>query len=521
MKRKINKKRIIITSIFTAALASTIFSGYKITPKAFEGRLKNIGIEVSDDAIYGGLDDEGFMKEFSIVSCGNYTNKLGSKQIELLEDTTKPTGIMIESTARNYAAIYKDLDYAKNLVETYFVEYPICLNINGMFCTNSISEEEAYYLVKAFLEKAHANGLTVYVIGNEYSMGTLQSIKTILEENGQVDKYEFYKGLIMDSNTKKVLTNYDLVIGDKYIYSSIDYRNKKEGLLNSEKTFIEDFKYTVKDGESPEEVGSQFGLTGSDILRYNNIDEFKENQKIIIPSRSHEKNLLGVDISSYQQEINFETLKNAGVSFVLTRVGYTSLDYIKNDNKTSLALDNSYAKADTYFNHYSVELDKLDIKQGVYFYTGAKSFDDMDKEVDLLLRQLEGHNISLPVYIDIEEEKIKRLDDPSTRKLELDLIDYFCQRVEEAGYTPGIYINKSHINYIAEYAGTYPIWASGGYFYNVEQSLNDMYITTYLEDGVTIFQNTKKGYGAELGAESQYICLDYAESSFIKTKKMN
>ena len=500
--RKINKKRVIITCVCTAAVAALFQTCYVLSPKNFERKLKKAGLEVSDDAVYGGFNSEGFEQSFSLVNCGNYNSRIYEDEIKLLEDTSKPTGIIIETNPRNYSDIYKDFDYTKELVDEYFVEYPICLKINSLYYANSIDKEEIYNYVKVYLEKAKAYGLTVYVIGDKYCMCSI-------ENDFNREHYKFNKGLIVDNDINYSVDGYDIIIGEKYIYCSKDFRSNK--LLNSSKTFIEDFEYTVKDNDTKDSIGKQFDMTGDDILKYNNLTaEPIENKKIIIPSRYHDTYVLGIDISSYQYDIDFEALKSAGVEFVLQRVGYT----------TQSKIDSPYI-VDINFNHNSNGLSKVGIKQGVYYYTRANTTDEIDKEVDLLLKQLEGHDITLPVYIDLEGESLDKLKDDSTRANELVLINRFCNLVEQAGYTAGIYINYEYIKYLEEIKDKYTIWAAGGYYYNIEQSLNDMYVTTYLDDGIQVFQNTKKGNTEKLGIESEYVCLDYATSDYIKTKKMN
>lgn len=509
MKKRTKKivRRVIVTTVCTASLAALFAKGYSLSPKKFERQLSKAGVKISTSATYGGLNDERFnSKEFSLVDAGNYTVGMPDKSKELLEDTNKPTGIIINSGAKSFFEIYKEVDYVKELVREYDIEYPICLDMSKVFYANVISESELNILVNSFVRKLQANGLTVYVIGDDYL------VHTLLMENANNDEYytNYPIGLIWDYKTDKIDLDYDLIIGDKYIYSKKDF--KSNYVLNSASTFVEDFVYTASDEDTFKSVGEQMGIPGDDLRRYNSNTvafDLKENDRIVIPNKYHKPYALGVDISEWQGNIDFSKLSDAGVKFAISRAGYTE----GTDKKEYLV--------DSYFNHYSLELSKKGIAQGAYYYTKAFNFVEMDKEVELLLRTVEGHDITLPLYIDIEGETATRLDNDDTRELELDLIGYFCSRIKQAGYTPGIYINKKYNKYLEKISDNVAIWNCGGYYYNTEQNIDNMYYTNALDENITIYQNTDKGSGKDLGAQSQYICLDYADVDFVKTKKMN
>jgi len=508
MKKRTKKivGRVTKTTICVASLAALLAKGYTLLPSNFERKLSNAGVKISSGATYGGLNNEGFLKDFSLVDAGNYTVGLPEKSKELLNDTSKPTGIIINSNAKSFFEIYKEVDYVKDLVRKYAIEYPICLDISKVFYANVISKSELNILVNSFVKKLQANGLTVYVIGDDYLMHTL------LMENSNNEEYytKYPTGLIWDYKTDKIDLDYDLIIGDRYIYSKKDF--KSNYTLNSVATFVEDFTYTASDEDTYKSVGEQMGIPGDDLRRYNSNTvsfDLRENDRIVIPNIYHKPYALGVDISEWQGNIDFTKLDNAGVKFAIIRAAYTQ----GKEEKEFLV--------DSYFNHYSLELSKHGIAQGAYYYSKAANYVEMDKEVELLLRTVEGHDITLPLYIDIEGETAARLDSKETRDIELELIDYYCSRIRREGYTPGIYINKNYNKYFKDIEQDVALWNCGGYYYKTEQNIDSMYYRFALDDKVTVYQNTDMGNGRDLGAQSKYICLDYADVDFIKTKKMN
>ena len=82
------------------------------------------------------------------------------------------------------------------------------------------------------------------------------------------------------------------------------------------------------------------------------------------------------------------------------------------------------------------ECERLGIPYGVYAYSYAKNADDAVKGADQIIALLKGHNPTLPVYLDLEDNSIKDTDHASIAKA-------FCNTISAAGYTPGIYASAS------------------------------------------------------------------------------
>lgn len=145
----------------------------------------------------------------------------------------------------------------------------------------------------------------------------------------------------------------------------------------------------------------------------------------------------GIDVSSFQEKIDWQAVAAEGAEFAFLRVGgryWGSTGAIYSDD---------------YFDEYAEQANAAGIKVGAYFFSQAITVEEAIEEADYVLSKIAGHTIEYPVVFDVE-----RPDDPSARankiskSLRTEIALAFCQRIEEAGYYPMIY--------------TYPDWAKNG-----------------------------------------------------------
>ncbi len=177
----------------------------------------------------------------------------------------------------------------------------------------------------------------------------------------------------------------------------------------------------------------------------------------------------GIDVSKFQGTIDWPAVAADGVDFSIIRLGYRGYGYTGN-----IVTDPTYTT-----NIEGAEAAGLDV--GVYFFTQAITVEEAIEEANYVLTQLDGRELDLPVYIDIEEitYDIGRQDSANLNNEQRTAIcDAFCDTIEAGGYEAGIYANKywltslldstalaaeHHIwlaNYTEEtdYAGDYEMW---------------------------------------------------------------
>ena len=156
---------------------------------------------------------------------------------------------------------------------------------------------------------------------------------------------------------------------------------------------------------------------------------------------------VGIDVSSWQYDIDWEAVAAAGAEFAIIRIGYRG-------SETGLINPDKYAQQ----NLAGAAAAGLDI--GVYFFSQALNEEEVQEEIDFILDIIKDYEITMPVVFDweyISDEA--RTADMDARTL-TDLNIYFCETMEEAGYTPMIYFNSyqaKNMMFLYELED-YPFW---------------------------------------------------------------
>ena len=138
---------------------------------------------------------------------------------------------------------------------------------------------------------------------------------------------------------------------------------------------------------------------------------------------------VGVDVSSHQQEIDWELVAANGVEFAMIRVGYRG--YTEGE-----------IQPDDYFvqNIEGARAAGLDV--GVYFFSQALDEQEAIDEANYVLEQIKPYSLSYPVIFDWEDiEADARTDGMDSVQLTKNAIA-FCDTIKQAGYRAGVYFNQ-------------------------------------------------------------------------------
>ncbi len=139
----------------------------------------------------------------------------------------------------------------------------------------------------------------------------------------------------------------------------------------------------------------------------------------------------GVDVSSWQGNVDWHKLKEQGVYFAFIRLGYRGYEsgVINMDTKFE---DNIRGALDA------------DIKVGVYFFSQALNADEAYEEAMFVLDNIKGYDVTFPVVFDWEtvSSDTARTNNIETEQL-CQAANVFCNTVAEAGYTPMVYCNQN------------------------------------------------------------------------------
>ncbi len=182
---------------------------------------------------------------------------------------------------------------------------------------------------------------------------------------------------------------------------------------------------------------------------------------------------LGIDVSRYQEEIDWQAVRASGIDFAILRVGgrYWSSGAIY---------------ADARFKEYLAGATRAGLDVGVYFYSQAITPAEAREEADYVLEQIRGAEINAPVVFDWE---LTGSADARTNGIATDVLcacaRAFCDRVQRAGYHPMIYINKyaGYMKYDLREIVDYDLWFAE----------YDLDAPTFYYD-FQMWQYTSKGY---------------------------
>lgn len=133
----------------------------------------------------------------------------------------------------------------------------------------------------------------------------------------------------------------------------------------------------------------------------------------------------GIDVSYWQNNINWDKVKADGVQFAIFRCSY-------NKNGT-----------DSFFERNVRECERVGIPWGAYHFSYATSVDEAKQELATCLKQLKGKKPSFPIYYDLEDESTTGSCSKSTI---LAMAKVFVEGLEKAGYWAGIYANLNWFN---------------------------------------------------------------------------
>lgn len=140
----------------------------------------------------------------------------------------------------------------------------------------------------------------------------------------------------------------------------------------------------------------------------------------------------GVDVSEYQEDIDFEALKNAGIDFVIIRCGYRGW--------TSGVL-----VEDSKFRENIAKAEEAGMPYGVYIFSQAVSPSEAAEEASMIMELCQGYTPDLPYAIDIEA--CGTADDPGRQNLlssqeRTQIINTFANVIRSRGGEPMLYSNK-------------------------------------------------------------------------------
>ena len=169
--------------------------------------------------------------------------------------------------------------------------------------------------------------------------------------------------------------------------------------------------------------------------------------------------MLGIDVSFWQGDIDFEAVKDAGAEFVIIRMAYSDLE-------TEIDLDSK-------FNQNLKAAKDAGLLVGVYIYTSANTKEEAIKQAKFIKKNLNKVKLDFPIVYDFED-----WGDFNTLKMNshdlLERVNEYKSILKEDGYDMMIYGSKWYLENVwlpydydtwlahytdeTDYQGDYILW---------------------------------------------------------------
>jgi GH25 family lysozyme M1 (1,4-beta-N-acetylmuramidase) len=209
-------------------------------------------------------------------------------------------------------------------------------------------------------------------------------------------------------------------------------------------TAIDDISYylhaesevdTLKEDTQSKEIDSE-DVDDNQYKTLLNIEEDKENAI-----------QLGIDVSKWNGDIDWDVVKAEGVDFAIIRCGYRGSS-------------SGWLIEDPYFYKNIQGAKKAGIKVGIYFFTQATGLAEAVEEASAAVSLLGDIELDYPVYIDTESAGGNGRADSLDSSTRTAVVNAFCQTIIDSGLEAGIYASRNwyYNNLNVDELTGYSIW---------------------------------------------------------------
>ena len=164
----------------------------------------------------------------------------------------------------------------------------------------------------------------------------------------------------------------------------------------------------------------------------------------IIKNYKTDKTMIGIDVSYWQQDIDFKKVKDAGCEFVIIRIGYNT------DINEEITLD-------SFFKQNLKNAKKEGLKVGIYLYTMAINEKDAKSQAKWIVDNLKKEKLDFPIVFDFESWS----DFPNYKISTYDITNTFLtfkKYLNKHGYDAMLYSSMNYLNKVWMFNDTYDVW---------------------------------------------------------------
>jgi len=299
----------------------------------------------------------------------------------------------------------------------------------------------------------------------DYAPKADEGLTYTLEKEGlRFDSYVVSNGKYLGKTVGKLI-----LAGNAYKLNSLEF------YAYAEEDYADVGKTAVIRGVSKEEADKEritiTGDLGEKLLIPVRADVPKhayENEKFVKSEKGEYSyvedgttvSLKGVDVSKYQETVDWNKVAADGVEFAMIRLGFRGMG------------STGTCELDPYFKQNVEGAKKAGIDVGVYFFTQATTVEEAKEEAKFVIDHLKGYDITWPVVYDTEaitSYKAARANVLS-RETRTACAKAFLEEVKAAGYTPMLYANtrwsvlKLDMAQLSEYDFWYAYYGDALYY---------------------------------------------------------
>lgn len=203
-------------------------------------------------------------------------------------------------------------------------------------------------------------------------------------------------------------------------------------------TVIDDISFMIKSVDEINEAEEDTAINDAEL----NADGTESNRRL-----DDEDALFGIDVSKWNKEIDWESVKAAGVDFVIIRCGYRG-------SKTGALVE------DPYFKKNVEGAEAAGLKVGIYFFTQATTEIEAVEEASMALMLCRNYKLALPIFIDTEGAGGNGRADGLGVETRTAVCEAFCRTIDNSGFNAGVYASKNWFtnNLNTENLSDYTIW---------------------------------------------------------------
>ena len=318
-------------------------------------------------------------------------------------------------------------------------------NLSAFLNDNTFFDPEVNPILEAALEAASRLSLVVTSVEKDLRIQIVGTDGEPVSGESfyvQLDGIDKYKDLDQDG----IIYIGDLAAGEYYVellpvegYKVPGNPTRVRVKDKVEYVAIEDISLLIK---TEEEINAELEDTAvAEAVEDADKTEIRDLQNASGNSR------VGIDVSKWNGDIDWDRVRNAGVEFAIIRAGYRG------------SVTGSLVE-DPYFMTNMRGATASGIPVGVYFFTQAINEVEAVEEASAVLRLVREFRLDYPIFIDTEgaggDGRADGLD-VETRTL---VCEAFCRTIENAGYRGGVYGSRNwyNNNLYADRLDNYCIW---------------------------------------------------------------